>query len=614
MSAVGSTETHRALVTRSPTAIGFAARDADLVAVDMGRSTVAEPRFVRAQGDQAGEAISLEEIEAAWGEHLRSQMGIRRMPRERIAPHVVTDVAAPLPHDLEEGGLRRAAGLTFSEIRQSALADLFGLFDDDPRLQPSLQTQLFLYGGLGALASLPTPLGRLLPDPQRFRVVAACAFSGLDSYAYMSLGMNPKHETVPDKRNDKLAFRLASSLSSHGPALLSAMLSPAFNLSRVRRNPALLDALHAPGSPMRRVPQSPLVGSGACASAQVSLCDAAASMLMEYPGHLPATMLLWTAADAALGPDARILEAFGLGAMMSQEKLDEINAGRSPAEQRHISECLAPFDIDAHGTVVGHAGSGVMVTTLDFALRNFLDVSSLIVGFGHSGETGGKGHFAGVGFGGENASIVAYRMAREAHGYGVTDFEHLVAHATGTRTNSRTDLAAAHAARCAAAEIEGFTGRLAPMTVGAPKALGDGHSMGEAGLKGTSEAIHYLLGALSIGVPTLRRLDDELGEPAQHFRLSSDPVQGSEDGGVMVPTQGFGGYNGALALRSANPDALRRYQTEPGLVEAYLERWREVRQARVEREAHHRRSQGSARRLAEEHMWPSQLGPTGSEG
>jgi hypothetical protein len=81
-------------------------------------------------------------------------------------------------------------------------------------------------------------------------------------------------------------------------------------------------------------------------------------------------------------------------------------------------------------------------------------------------------------------------------------------------------------------------------------------------------------------------------------------VPGNEDGGVLVPTQGFGGYNGAVALRAANPDTLRRYDTEPAVLDAYLERWREVRQARIEREARWRRTQGFVRRLAEEHRWP----------
>ncbi len=601
MSAVGSTETHRAVVTGSPLAIGFAALDAGLVEVDASASTAEEPAFLR---KGAGGRMSVEDMEARWGTELRSRMGIRALDPSVMAPHLSTDLAAPLPHDLEDGGLRRLAGIGFADIRQSELSDMFGLFDDDPRLGPSLQAQLFLYGGLGALAALPEPLAKLLPDPRRFRVIAASAFSGNDSFESLLLGMQPKHETVPDRKNDKLAYRLAATLSSHGPALVSTMLSPAFNLSRVRRNPALLDALRSPSSPMRRVPQAPMTTSAACASALVCIADAASAMLLSYPGHQPTEMLLWTAADAALKPDARLLEAFGVGAMMSRQKLEVLNAERRPEERRSVAECLAPFDVDAHGTIVGHAASGVIVTTLDFALRNFLDVTSLIVGWGQSGETGGKGHFAGVGFGGENATITALEMAFLGHGYGIADFRHLVAHATGTRTNSRTDLAAAQAARLAAAELQGFTSRLPPMTVGAPKAIGDGHSMGETGLKAVSEAIYYLLGEPSVGVPTLKRLDDELGEPAEHFRLGREPLRGDPDGGVLVPTQGFGGYNGAVALRSANADAFRRYDADPGVLDAYLERWKEVRRARVEREARERRTRGFSRRLAEAHRWP----------
>jgi 3-oxoacyl-[acyl-carrier-protein] synthase II len=604
VSAVGSSETHRALVAGSRNAIGFAAFDAGLVDIDVERSTAAEPRFLHASGPSRGQGASIDEIDAAFGERLRAGMGIRRVDPAKLAPHVVTDIAAPLPHDLEDGGLRRQAGLTFGDIRHSPLMDLFGLFDDDPRLGPSLQSQLFMFGALGALGALPDKLSTLLPDPQRFRVVAASAFFGNEMFQNISLGMQPKHETVADKKNDKLAYRLAALLNTHGPALVSTMLSPVFSLSRVRRNPELLDKLRGAGSPMRRVPLAPLVSSAACASALVSFCDAAASAVLDYPGFTSPEVLLWTAADASLLPDARIIEAFGIGAMMSRQKLEALNAGRAPGEQRAMSECLAPFDIDAQGTVVGNAGSGVLVTTLDFALRNHLDVTSIIVGWGQSGETGGKGHFAGVGFGGENATISALTMARQAHGYGVSDFQHLIAHATGTRTNSRTDLAATHAARLAAQELERLPGRLPNMTVSAPKAVGDGHSMGETGLKAVAEAVHYLLGHQSVGVPTLRRLDNELGEPAEYFTLGREPVPGKVDACVLVPTQGFGGYNGAIALRGADPESLSRYDVDPKMLASYLERWGDVRRERVEREARHRRTRGSALRLAEEHRWP----------
>src|SRR5262249_23799986 len=134
--------------------------------------------------------------------------------------------------------------------------------------------------------------------------------------------------------------------------------------------------------------------------------------------------------------------------------------------------------------------------------------------------------------------------------------------------------------------------RLPQMTVSAPKALGDGHSMGETGLKAASVAIHYLLGEPAVGIPTLRRIDDELGEPAEYFRLERGPVRGNSGGGVLVPTQGFGGYNGALALRAANVEALERYDVDPSALAAYVERWSEIRRERIEREARYRRTRG----------------------
>jgi len=601
VSAVGTTETHRALATGNPQWLGFAAFDAGLVDIDLERSTVDEPCFVDIPKGNGSPGLSLGEIEARFGPTVRANMGIRELTAGSMAPHVLADIGAPLPHDLEHGGLRRLAGLSFTEIRQSAFADMFGLFDDDPRLGPSLQSQLFLYAGLGALAALPGPLSRLV-EPHRFRVAAGCAFPGLDSFQALSQGMQPL-QSGAGRAIDKLAYRLSAALNTHGPALLSAMLSPSFSLSKVKRHPALLDRLVGARG-LRRVPQAPLVSSGACASALLSLCDIAPQLVGNIPGaHNPHVVLL-TAADAALAAEGRVLEGFGLGgALVTRQRLAALNEGRSPEEQRSIAECLCPFDVDGQGTVVGHAGSGVLVTTLDFALRNFLDITSLVVGFGQSSESGGKGHFAGVGFGGENALIMALEMAASAHGFGVDDFRHLVAHATGTRTNSRTDLACARAAREAARELQGFNGRLSDMTVSAPKAIGDGHSMGETGLKAIGEAIQYVLGHTAIGIPTLRRLDDQLDGLTDSFRFSREPVRGDEDGGALVATQGFGGYDAAIALRSANPETLKRYSVEGTVLQAYLERWPELRKQRAVREARYRRLRGAARRLAEEHCW-----------
>ncbi len=77
-----------------------------------------------------------------------------------------------LPHDLERGGLRRLAGLTYAEIRQSSFSDMFGLFDDDPRLGPSLQAQLFLLRGSARSARSGSALvaRRSAPVPSRCRL------------------------------------------------------------------------------------------------------------------------------------------------------------------------------------------------------------------------------------------------------------------------------------------------------------------------------------------------------------------------------------------------------------------------------------------------------------
>jgi 3-oxoacyl-[acyl-carrier-protein] synthase II len=606
MSAVGSTETHRATVLGLPTAIGFAAFDAGLVDIDLQRSTAAKPVFIEAASNtDAGRALSLGEIESRFGARLRAGMGVRQVARDRLAPHVLSDIAAPLPHDLEEHGLRQRMGLRYEDVRASSFKDMFGLFDDDPKLGPSLQAQLFLWGGLGALAALPKPLRELCPAPHRFRIAAATAFHGTEAVSNWRYGMQPQNDPTNTQTKDKFAFRLAGALASHGPGLVNCMLAPAFNLSRVMRNPALLGSLRLDGQSARRVPQAPLTSMGACASSSIAFCEIAPQMVLDYPGHPRPDLVLWTAADAVLRPDFSVLEAFGIGAMMSKEKLDAMNASRPEGERRTVADSLAPFDIDAQGTVVGNAGSGLFVTTLEFALRNFLDVTSIVVGWGQSGETGGKGHFAGVGFGGENALLFALDMARQGHGYGVADFRHFVAHATGTRTNSKTDLSTAHAARVTAAEDEGFKGPLPVMTVGAPKAVGDGHSMGETGLKAVGEAIQYLLGNPTVGVPTLRRKDPDLGPAAEFFSLEVPPVPGNADGGALTATQGFGGYDGALALRAANPDALRRYKfSDPRILDAYLERWTDLRTERTEREARWRRTRAFARLLAEQHRWP----------
>ena len=70
--------------------------------------------------------------------------------------------------------------------------------------------------------------------------------------------------------------------------------------------------------------------------------------------------------------------------------------------------------------------------------------------------------------------------------------------------------------------------------------------------------------------------------------LQSAPIVGNADGGAMCATQGFGGYNGAIALRAAHAEAFARYSADRKVLAAYLERWPQLRREREQRERHWR--------------------------
>lgn len=587
ISAVGTTETARALLVGSPDAVALSAFDAGLVDLHVTDDGGLGARWLD------GTAASFADIEARHGTRLAADRGIRAVAElvERGAP---VDVAAALPHDLRDGGLRRLAGLGYDDIRASELRDLHGLFGDDAGLGPSLQAQMFVYTGIGALASLPRPLAEIIPDPVELRVAASATFGGLDSWGALD-------EPGGEGRRDRFAARLAASLLSHGPALVSTMLAPSYPLSAATRQPELLASLRSPSGSMR-VPQAPMNSVGACASSLISLADIAPQMMFRHPGVRTPSIIVWTSADGATVPGYEVLEGFGPGALVTTDKVARMNADRAVADRRTIADSLAPFDADACGTVVGDGGSAVIVTTLAMALRHSMDITSIIVGWGQSGETGGKAHFAGVGFGGENALVHAFDVAREAHGLGTADFGYIAAHATGTRTNSLTDLTSVASARDISAERGG--GRAPEIAIGTPKSLGDGHTMGDAGLKEVAQAIRYVLGEPAVGLPSLRHLDPELGAVTDRYRFSQGNVPGDIDGGAICATQGFGGYDGAIALRGATPESISRYVCNERERAAYIERWSEIRRERERRELVARTDRRSTIRLALEHRWP----------
>ena len=94
-----------------------------------------------------------------------------------------------------------------------------------------------------------------------------------------------------------------------------------------------------------------------------------------------------------------------------------------------------------------------------------------------------------------------------------------------------------------------------------------------------------------------------MGSVVESFVLQSAPIAGNRDGGVICATQGFGGYNGAIALRAAHADAFARYSIDQRVLAAYLERWPELRREREQRERYWRTRRSSAIELAQMHRW-----------
>jgi hypothetical protein len=87
------------------------------------------------------------------------------------------------------------------------------------------------------------------------------------------------------------------------------------------------------------------------------------------------------------------------------------------------------------------------------------------------------------------------------------------------------------------------------------------------------------------------------------FELRAENIAGDPDGGAVCATQGFGGYNGAVALRAAHADAFARYAIDGNVLAAYLERWPEVRRERERRERYFRSRRRATLELAERHCW-----------
>ena len=323
ISAVGSTETYHARVTQAPEFIAYAAFDAGLIDIEPG----------------AGGALAV--ALARW--HTDHDRRDRAPPRRTAA----REPRHPLRRRADCGGLvrrhgyRRAAAARFRERRpaQARPASCIATSASPPsRTCTGCSTTIRVSARRCRRSCSRTAASARSPRcrsrwPSCCRIRTSSAWPArLRSWAWTrspSCAARAREGIENDKLRDKFAMRLANSLSSHGPALLSTMLAPSYSLSKSLKNPALLDSLRSASGYMR-VPQTPLNAVGACASSSIVFCEFAPQMVLDYPGYQRPTMTLWTAADAATRPSWQILEAFGPGALMTRAKLTAMNAGRAP--------------------------------------------------------------------------------------------------------------------------------------------------------------------------------------------------------------------------------------------------------------------------------------------
>ena len=142
------------------------------------------------------------------------------------------------------------------------------------------------------------------------------------------------------------------------------------------------------------------------------------------------------------------------------------------------------------------------------------------------------------------------------------------------------------------------------MAVGTPKSIGDGHTMGETGLKAVAQGIQYLLGKQAVGVPTLRHLDPDLGPAAENVHPAGATLRWAI---ATAASCARPKDSAATTVQSpcarANAEAFARYSPDRKLLAAYLERWPELRREREQRERHWRLRRRSSIELAQLHRW-----------
>lgn len=630
----GPLDTTWQAATRNRDVVAFQARDAGFVRW-AGREG-GRDQWVRRSEDASldGRPVTVDEIDAEWGDWVRARAGVRDLPRSPAVEGLVADFGGWVPEYMREG-LMTAMGLDSRGLKGSPF--------ENQRVflrKPGLHAKIFLFAALRAFLALGAPPSRFV-RARDFGISYATAFDGYDqtrllldaTRSHVGPSLTPEQAvdrvlasvaaaggtTLDEEALRRIRGEVMTAVNAPGkPKQLAIMQDPFLSFMLANMAPGVVANMIGPAGDFRALgargvydkvvgrPFDPRRGAdtlgafsvekGACASGAAAL-HIARKFLRGDSGEVPPGLMLVGSADTSLEPldEPVVSKGFAKEAPMSRERLRQL--GLSPAQASR------PFMSDAGGLVCAEGAGAVMVTSLYNAIRWGLPYTGVVVGSGQRLGQGGKAHESGVNDGIINVLMDIFKMAFLAHGYDPQDFTTVLAHGTSTGPSNIEEPKALWTVLHAL----GYQGQ---MDLYASKGL-MGHTMG------ASSMIDLLLGLMIMStgvVPGLHNFDPDKMDPRitdpgnehnavadfrQHL-LFSPETRAWRRGGVIGVSEGFGSTNAGFGVMPADPENdMERY---PGISAAMRADYRSKRTAseaeRREMFDRYRRGQISHREVA----------------
>lgn len=371
-----------------------------------------------------------------------------------------------------------------------------------------------------AEAVLPRALARRLSPVQHWAVAAA-------EQAMHQAGIPAAADDLPWDRDRSAVIAATGS----GPVDAMQAATRALDSGGARSVPLTLAIHGAPDSAAALISQrfdlrGPGQGvSATCASGAIGLGEA-----MRRIRHGYADAVLVVGMEDCLGA-VNLASNANMRALAAGYEDDPTAASR-------------PFDRNRSGFVMSQGAAAILLESADGAAARGVEPLAELAGFGAASDAHHPTNPHPQGRGA--ASAVVQALADSGLDPGAID--HINAHATGTPAGDRAELAAFDAAL-------GTVGRTIPIS--ATKSS-TGHLLGASGVV---EAIIAIMTMRDRTLPpTLNLGDNEFPEwdiVTGHARdVRSDPNRAEAAVDTVLSTSfGFGGHNGAIILRRADPEA-----------------------------------------------------------